>query len=149
MTQLQAAIEVKLGLLDGCLGGGDYASIIVDIEGILYAAIGAIQGCKIGLLGLLTGKFLIIAKLWFGIVISIATHCGRWAGHAEFSLFIGLIAKIDLALKLCLLAIVNIGGLFGGILGICIGLFTQAHIALLVKVKFVMCLGALKIGGYY
>ncbi|EUC58663.1 transmembrane protein, putative [Rhizoctonia solani AG-3 Rhs1AP] len=148
MLQLQAAIAVKLGLLDGCLGGGDYASIILDIEGILYAAIGGIKGCKIGLLGLLTGKLLVIAKIWFGIVISVATHCGQWAGHAEFSVFLGLIVKIDLALKLCLLAIINLGGIFGGFLSICIGLFTQVHIALLAKVNFVLCLGALKIGGY-
>ncbi|GAB1521572.1 hypothetical protein RhiXN_06258 [Rhizoctonia solani] len=148
LTQLQAAIEVKLGLLDGCLGGGDYASIIVDIEGILYAAIGAIQACKIGLFGFLTGKLLIIAKIWFGIVISIATHCGRWAGNVEFEVFLGLIAKIDIALKACLFAIINLGGFFGGFLGICIGLFAKVHVALLVKVKFVMCLGALKLGGY-
>ncbi|CAE6446697.1 unnamed protein product [Rhizoctonia solani] len=148
MTQLQAAIEIKLSLLDGCLGGGDYASIIVDIEGILYAAIGAIKGCQIGLLGLLTGKILIIAKLWFAICISIATHCGKWAGHVEFDVFVGLIAKLDLALKLCLYAIINLGGIFGGLLGICIGLFTKVHIALLAKVNFVLCLGALKIGGY-
>ncbi|CAE6377776.1 hypothetical protein RSOLAG22IIIB_06078 [Rhizoctonia solani] len=148
LLQLQAAIEIKLGLLDGCLGGGDYASIILDIEGLLYAAIGAIANLKIGLFGLLTGKLLVIAKIWFGIVISIATHCGQWAGHAEFEVFLGLIAKLDLALKLCLLTIVNLGGIFGGFLGICIGLFAQVHIALLVKVKFVLCLGALKLGGY-
>ncbi|KAJ1304289.1 hypothetical protein OPQ81_005449 [Rhizoctonia solani] len=148
LTQLQAAIEVKLGLLDGCLGGGDYASVIVDIEGILYAAIGAIKGCQLGLLGLLTGKLMIIAKLWFGICISVATHCGQWAGRGDFEVFLGLIAKIDLALKLCLLAIVNLGGIFGGLLSICIGLFTQAHIALLAKVQFVSCLGVLKLGGY-
>ncbi|CAE6475876.1 hypothetical protein ACGC1H_007263 [Rhizoctonia solani] len=148
LLQLQAAIELKLGLLDGCLGGGDYASIVLDIEGILYAAIGGIKGCKIGLLGLLTGKLLVIAKIWFSIVISIATHCGQWVGHAEFSVFLGLIAKLDLALKLCLFAIINLGGIFGGLLGICIGLFAKVHIALLTKVNFVLCLGALKLGGY-
>ncbi|KAH7339323.1 hypothetical protein B0J17DRAFT_654759 [Rhizoctonia solani] len=134
LLQLQAAIEIKLGLLDGCLSGGDYAAIILDIEGLLYAAIGAIQGIKLGLLGLLTGKLLVIAKIWFAICI--------------FNIFIGLIAKIDVALKLCLYAIINLGGIFGGLLGICIGLFTKVHIALLVKVKFFLCLGALKIGGY-
>ncbi|CAE6535698.1 unnamed protein product [Rhizoctonia solani] len=148
LTQLQPAIEAKLGLLDGCLGGGDYAAIIIDIEGMLYAAIAAIKGCQIGLLGLLTGKILILAKLWFTICISIATHCAKWAAHAEFAVFLGLIAKIDLALKLCLLAIINLGGIFGGFLSICIGLFTKAHIALLAQVKFVGCLGALKLGGY-
>ncbi|CAE6463503.1 unnamed protein product [Rhizoctonia solani] len=122
LLQLQAAIEIKLGLLDGCLSGGDYAAIILDIEGLLYAAIGAIQGIKLGLLGLLTGKLLVIAKIWFAICISIATHCGKWTGHVEFDVFIGLIARIDIALKLCLYAIINLGGLFGGLLGICIGL---------------------------
>ncbi|CAE6462469.1 unnamed protein product [Rhizoctonia solani] len=148
LTQLQAAIEIKLRLLDGCLGGGDYAAILLDIEGLLYAAIGAIQVCKIGLLGFLSGKLLIIAKLWFGIVISIATHCGKWSAHAEFNVFLGLVAKLDLALKLCLYAIINLGGFFGGFLGICIGLFAKVHVALLLKVKFVLCLGALKLGGY-
>ncbi|CAE6498123.1 unnamed protein product [Rhizoctonia solani] len=148
LLQLQAAIEIKLSLLDGCLGGGDYEAIILDIEGLLYAAIGAIQGYKIGLLGLLTGKLLVIAKIWFGIVISIATHCGRWAGHGDFEVFVGLVAKLDLALKLCLFSIVNLGGIFGGFLGICIGLFAKIHIALLLKVKFSLCLGVLKLGGY-
>ncbi|CCO36027.1 hypothetical protein BN14_10149 [Rhizoctonia solani AG-1 IB] len=148
LLQLQAAIEFKLKLLDGCLSGGDYKSIIIDIEGLLYAAIGAIKGYKIGLIGLLTGKLLIIAKIWFAIVISIATHCGKWAGHVDFELFLLLIVKLDIALKLLLLAIINLGGIFGGFLGICIGLFAKVHIALLVKVKFFLCLGALKLGGY-
>jgi hypothetical protein len=96
LLQLQAAIEVKLkflgtsilrtftldvltNILDGCLSGGDYKAIIIDIEGLLYAAIGAIKGYKIGLIGLLTGKLLIIAKIWFAIVIvsSNALLCTR------------------------------------------------------------------------
>ncbi|KDN44398.1 hypothetical protein RSAG8_05445, partial [Rhizoctonia solani AG-8 WAC10335] len=148
LLQLQAAIEIKLSLLDGCLSGGDYEAIILDIEGLLYAAIGGIRGYKIGLFGFLTGKLLIVSKIWFGIVISIATHCGRWAGHVDFEVFVGLVAKIDLALKLCLLTIINLGGFFGGFLGICIGLFAKIHIGLLLKVKFVLCLGALRLGGY-
>ncbi|KAB5591075.1 hypothetical protein CTheo_5487 [Ceratobasidium theobromae] len=148
LLQLQAAIEVKLGLLDGCLGGGDYASIIVDIEGLLYAAIGAIKGCKLGLLGLLTGKLLVIAKIWAGIVISVSTHCGKWYGHADFEVFLGLIAKLDLGLKLCLSSIVGLGGIFGGFTGICVGLFTKVNVNLLLQVKFGLCLGALGLGGY-
>ncbi|KAG8706806.1 hypothetical protein FRC09_002192 [Ceratobasidium sp. 395] len=148
LLQLQAAIEIKLGLLDGCLHGGDYASIILDIEGLLLAAVSAIKGYNIGLLGLLTGKLLVIAKIWFAIVISIATHCSQWYGHPEFGIFLGLIVKLDIALKLCLLSIIKLGGLFGGLLSICVGLFTKVHIALLVKVKFGLCLGALGLGGY-
>ncbi|KAG8683619.1 hypothetical protein FRC08_014177 [Ceratobasidium sp. 394] len=148
LLQLQAAIEIKLGLLDGCLHGGDYAAIIVDIEGLLLAACGAIKDYNLGLLGLLTGKILVIAKIWVAIVISIATHCGKWYGHAEFDIFLGLIVKLDVALKLCLYAIINLGGLLSGLLGICVGLFTQVHIALLVKLKFALCLGALHLGGY-
>ncbi|KAG8742072.1 hypothetical protein FRC10_002055 [Ceratobasidium sp. 414] len=143
MLQLQAAIELKLSLLDGCLHGGDYAAIIVDIEGLLLAACGAIKGYNLGLLGLLTGQLLVVAKIWAAIVISIATHCGKWYGHVEFDIFVGLIVKLDVALKLCLYAIINLGGIFGGFLGICVGLFTKVHIALLVKVKFLLCLGAL------
>ncbi|QRV79046.1 hypothetical protein RhiJN_07061 [Ceratobasidium sp. AG-Ba] len=143
MTELQRAIEYKLSLLDGCLTGGDYATIIYDIHGLLMAACGAIKGYNIGLLGLLTGKLLIIAKIWFAIVISIATHCSKWYGHVEFAVFCELISKIDLALKMCFLAICNLGGIFGGFFGICFGLFTKVHIALLVKVKFYLCLEAL------
>jgi hypothetical protein len=54
---------------DGCLGGGDYAAIILDIEGLLLAACGAIRGYNIDLIGLLTGKLLVIAKIWAAIVI--------------------------------------------------------------------------------
>ncbi|KAF8597897.1 hypothetical protein BDV93DRAFT_512966 [Ceratobasidium sp. AG-I] len=118
LLQLQAAIEYKLSLLDSCLGGGDYAAIIYDIEGLLLAASGAISGYKIGLLGLLTGKLLVIAKIWAAIAI------------------------------LCLLSIVRLGGLFGGFIGICGGLFTKVHIGLLLKIKFGLCLGALGLGGY-
>ncbi|QRV93728.1 hypothetical protein RhiJN_21746 [Ceratobasidium sp. AG-Ba] len=141
--QLQKDIEYKLSLLDGCLGGGDYKTIILDIVGLLYAACDAIKGYNIGLIGLLTGKLLVIAKIWFAIVISIATHCGKWYGHVEFPVFCELIGKIDLALKLYFLAICNLGGIFGGFFGICFGLFTKVHIALLLKVKFYLCLGAL------
>ncbi|KAF8672073.1 hypothetical protein RHS04_07927 [Rhizoctonia solani] len=149
LLQLQAAIEIKLGLLDGCLHGGDYKAIILEIEALLYAAIGAVRGYKIGLLGLLTGKILVIAKIWFAIVIqSIATHCGKWAGHADFEIFLVLIVKLDLALKLLLLAIINLGGILSGLLSIIIGLFAKVHIALLIKVKFFLCLGALRLGGY-
>ncbi|QRV79050.1 hypothetical protein RhiJN_07065 [Ceratobasidium sp. AG-Ba] len=145
MKQVQYVIEIDLAKLDGCLGGGDYVPIIGRIEGTLLAACGAIKGYNIGLIGLLTGKLLIIAKIWFAIVISIATHCGKWYGHVEFAKFCLLIAKVDLALKLCLLAIINLGGIFGGFLGICVGLFTKVHVALLIKVKFILCLGALGI----
>ncbi|QRV93730.1 hypothetical protein RhiJN_21748 [Ceratobasidium sp. AG-Ba] len=145
LLQLQSAIEYKLNLLDGCLDGGDYAAIILDMEGLILAACGAIKGYNIGLLGPLTGKLLVVAKIWAAIVISIATHCGRWYGRVEYPIFCQLIAKIDLALKLCFLAIINLGGIFGGFLGICFGLFTKVHIALLVKVKFFLCLGALGI----
>ncbi|KAG9120443.1 hypothetical protein FRC07_004063 [Ceratobasidium sp. 392] len=122
LLQLQAAIEYKLSLLDGCLGGGDYAAIILDIEGLLLAAVGAIKGYNIGLLGLLTGKLLVIAKIWAAIVISIATHCSQWYGRPEFPVFLGLIVKLDVALKLCLLSIIKLGGIFGGLLGICVSL---------------------------
>ncbi|CAE6467757.1 unnamed protein product [Rhizoctonia solani] len=147
LLQLQAAIEIKLGLLDGCLKSGDYKAVIVDVEGLLYAAVGAIKGYKIDLLGL-TGKLPVIAKIWFAIVTSIATHCGKWAGHADFEVFLALIVKIDHALKDLLLAIINLGGILSGLLSIIIGLFAKVHIALLIKVKFFLCLGALKLGGY-
>ncbi|KAF8597908.1 hypothetical protein BDV93DRAFT_512976 [Ceratobasidium sp. AG-I] len=148
LLQLQQAIEYKLTLLDGCLGGGDYAAIIYDIEGLILAASGAISGYKIGLLGLLTGKLLVIAKIWAAIVISIASHCNKWYGHGDFTILLGLIVKLDIALKLCLLSIVKLGGLFGGFIGICGSLFTQVHIGLLLKIKFSLCLGALGLGGY-
>ena len=53
---------------------------------------------------------------------SIATHCNKWYGHKEFVVLVGLIVKLDAALKLCLLSIVKLGGLFGGFIGICGGL---------------------------
>ena len=53
---------------------------------------------------------------------SIATHCGKWYGHKDFTIILGLIVKLDIALKLCLLSIVKLGGLFGGLIGICGGL---------------------------
>lgn len=54
---------------------------------------------------------------------SIATHCNRWYGHQEFVIFLGLIVKLDSALKLCLLSIINLGGIFGGFIGTCGGLW--------------------------
>lgn len=61
--------RLSVARLDGCLSGGDYAAIILDIEGLLLAACGAIKGYNIGLIGLLTGKLLVIAKIWFEIVV--------------------------------------------------------------------------------
>lgn len=86
LLQLQQAVEFKLALLgmstastysvdllskhtDDCLTGGDYASLIIEIEGMILAANGAIRGYKIGLIELLTGKLLAIAKIWVAIVI--------------------------------------------------------------------------------
>ncbi|KAF8606386.1 hypothetical protein BDV93DRAFT_505947 [Ceratobasidium sp. AG-I] len=93
-------------------------------------------------------KLLVIAKIWAAIIISVANHCSRWYGHREFSTFLSLTIKIDLALKLCLLSIVNLGGFFGRFIGTCGGLFTKVHIALLFKTKFGLCLDALGFGGY-
>ncbi|KAF8606389.1 hypothetical protein BDV93DRAFT_505950 [Ceratobasidium sp. AG-I] len=155
LLQLQQAVEFKLALLDqflkpahtdDCLTGGDYASILLDIEGILLAANGAIRGYQIGLLELVTGKLSVIAKIWADIVVSVATHCSRWSDHHEFKTFLGFIVKIDLALKLCLLSIVNLGGFFGRFIRVCGDLFTDA---LLLKVKFGLYLSALGLGGYY
>ncbi|CAE6533683.1 unnamed protein product [Rhizoctonia solani] len=148
MLLLQKVIEAKLALLDGCLGGGDYAAIIGDIEGSLYAAIGAIKEYHMSMVDFFSGQIMVIAQIWFAIVISVATHCAKWISHAEWAAFVVLAAKMDLALKLCLLAICDLGGAFSGYLAACIALFTQAHIALLSKVQFILCLGAMHLGGY-
>ncbi|QRV93729.1 hypothetical protein RhiJN_21747 [Ceratobasidium sp. AG-Ba] len=148
MNQLQYAINDKLVELDRCMNGGNYGAVMADIEGLLMAACGAIKGYNIGLIGLLTGQVLVIAKIWFAIVISFATHCSKWYGHVEFANLCLYIAKIDLALKSCLLAIINLDGIFGGFLGICIGLFTKVHIALMIKVKLFLCVSALGFNPY-
>ncbi|EUC58664.1 hypothetical protein RSOL_271290 [Rhizoctonia solani AG-3 Rhs1AP] len=123
MLRLQAAINIKLVLLNLCrLKGGDYTPIILDIEGLLCAAIDAIRSCKLGLLDLLTGRLLIIAKIWFSIAISITTYCGRWASNTDFDDFLCLVEKLDLALKNCLCAIFELGGMYGGFYGSCFGL---------------------------
>ncbi|QRV93727.1 hypothetical protein RhiJN_21745 [Ceratobasidium sp. AG-Ba] len=145
LLQFQKHMEIKLIELDGCMKGGNYHKVILEMEQIILVVCGAIKGYKVGLIGLLTGKLLIIAKIWFSIVMSIATHCGKWYGHPEFPAFCLLITKIDAACKLCLLSIINCGGIFGGFLRICIGLFTKAHVAVLLKIKFYSLLGALGI----
>ncbi|KAB5591320.1 hypothetical protein CTheo_5236 [Ceratobasidium theobromae] len=143
MLELERAIKLRLRSLDKCLQIGGYEAVILEIEALLYAAIEGIHGYNIGLLGLLTGKSLIVAKIWARIVILIATHCGKWYGRVEYDVFLGLIARIDLALKLCLEAIIGMGVGFGGLIRICGPLFARAHIALLLRVKFGVCLGFL------
>ncbi|KAB5588861.1 hypothetical protein CTheo_7693 [Ceratobasidium theobromae] len=142
MLQLEHAIRLRLLLLDRSLQFGGYEPVILEIEGLLYAAIGGIQSYNIGVLGLLTGKSLTVARIWARIVVLIATHCGKWYGRVEYDVFLGLTARLDLALKLCLGAMINMGAGFGGLLGVCIPL---AHIALLLRVKFGSCLGFLGI----
>lgn len=61
-------------LLDGCLQSGGYEAVILDIEGLLYAAVGGIRGYRIGLLGLLSGKALTVARIWSAIVIVSPIH---------------------------------------------------------------------------
>ncbi|KAF8759115.1 hypothetical protein RHS01_02895 [Rhizoctonia solani] len=90
--------------------------------------------------GLLNGKIVVIVNLCVSIVIDIASHCGKWSDKPNFDVFLGLIVVIDVALKGLLSAC---GGLLGTILGLIAGLLGGANLALLLKVKFNLCVGIL------
>ncbi|CAE6350491.1 unnamed protein product [Rhizoctonia solani] len=141
LLKLKADIAVKLALLDACYNNGtDPAGVIADIVVLINAAVALILALPKDLLGLLNGKILIIVNLCVSIVVDIASHCGQWSNKPNFDVFLTLIVVIDVALKALLAAI---GGLLGTILGLLAGLLGGANLALLVKVKFNLCIGIL------
>ncbi|GAB1517353.1 hypothetical protein RhiTH_000399 [Rhizoctonia solani] len=141
LVRLKADIAIKLDLLDACYNNGtDPAGIIADIVVLINAAVVLILALPKDLLGLLNGKILIIVNLCVSIVIDIASHCGKWSDKPNFDVFLGLIVVIDVALKGLLSAC---GGLLGTILGLIAGLLGGANLALLLKVKFNLCVGIL------
>ncbi|KAG9074338.1 hypothetical protein FS749_014114 [Ceratobasidium sp. UAMH 11750] len=141
LLKLKADIAIKLGLLDGCYNDGtDPSGIIADIVILINAAVALILACPKDLLGLLNGKILVIVNLCVSIVITIATHCAKWCDKPDYDDFLTLIVVLDVALKGLLSAC---GGLLGTILGLIAGLLGGANLALLIKVKFYLCIGIL------
>ncbi|KAG9118985.1 hypothetical protein FRC07_006223 [Ceratobasidium sp. 392] len=141
LVKLKADIAVKLDLLDGCYDNGtDPSGIIADIAALINAAVALILALPKDLLGLLNGKILVIVNLCVSIVITIATHCAKWGDKAGYDAFLTLCVVIDVALKGLLSAC---GGLLGVILGLIAGLLGGANLALLIKVKFFLCIGIL------
>ncbi|CAE7202373.1 unnamed protein product [Rhizoctonia solani] len=141
LIKLKADINLKLDLLDACYNNGtDPSGIIADIVTLINAAVALILALPKDLLGLLNGKILVIVNLCVSIVIDIASHCGQWSDKPNFDVFLTLIVVIDVALKGLLSAC---GGLLGTILGLVAGLLGGANLALLLKVKFNLCIGIL------
>ncbi|CAE6393310.1 unnamed protein product [Rhizoctonia solani] len=141
LVKLKADIKIKLDLLDGCYNNGtDPAGIIGDIVVLINAAVALILALPKDLLGSLNGKILVIVNLCVGIVIDITTHCGKWSDKPNWDAFLTLIVVIDVALKGLLAAV---GGLLGTILGLLAGLLGGVNLALLIKVKFLLCIGIL------
>ncbi|CCO26314.1 hypothetical protein BN14_00334 [Rhizoctonia solani AG-1 IB] len=141
LVKLKADINLKLDLLDGCYNNGtDPKGIIADIVILINAAVALILALPKDLLGLLNGKILVIVNLCVSIVVDIASHCGKWSDKPDFDVFLGLIVVIDIALKGLLAAV---GGLLGTILGLIAGLLGGVNLALLIKVKFFLCIGIL------
>ncbi|KAG8746583.1 hypothetical protein FRC10_004435 [Ceratobasidium sp. 414] len=141
LVKLKADLDVKLVLLDGCYNtGANPAGIITDIVVIINVAVAAIAGLNTGLLGLLSGNILVIAKLCLTILVTVGTHCAKWGDKAGYDAFLSLCAAIDIALVALLSAC---GGLLGGVLVLVASLSTSANLAILIKVKFTGCLGLL------
>ncbi|KAF8610411.1 hypothetical protein BDV93DRAFT_540201 [Ceratobasidium sp. AG-I] len=141
LVKLKADLAIKLNLLDGCYGSGaDPSGIIADIAALITAAAALIAGLEKDLLGLLNGKILLIVNLCVSIVITVATHCAKWSDKAGYDAFLSLCVVIDVALKALLSAC---GGLVGLLLGLIAGLLGGLNLALLLKVKFFLCLGIL------
>jgi len=141
LLKLKADLAIKLDLLDGCYGSGaDPSGIIADIAALINGAAGLIAGLEKDLLGLLNGKLLLIVNLCVSIVITVATHCAKWSDKAGYDAFLTLCVVIDVALKALLSAC---GGLVGLLLSLVAGLLGGLNLALLLKVKFNLCLGLL------
>ncbi|KAJ1310108.1 hypothetical protein OPQ81_006855 [Rhizoctonia solani] len=141
LVKLKADIKLKLDLLDGCYNNGtDPASIIADIVILINAAVALIVALPKDLLGLLNGKIFVIVNLCVSIVIDIASHCAKWSDKPNFDVFLALIVVIDVALKNLLACVC---GLLGTILGLLGGLLGGSNLALLLKVKFNLCIGIL------
>ncbi|QRW27116.1 hypothetical protein RhiXN_01711 [Rhizoctonia solani] len=129
LVRLKADIAIKLDLLAlRCLlqHGTDPAGIVADIVVLINAAVVLILACLRTCLGLLNGKISSFVNLCVSIVIDIASHCGKWSDKPNF----------DGLLSAC-------GGLLGTILGLIAGLLGGANLALLLKVKFNLCVGIL------
>ncbi|CAE6343267.1 unnamed protein product [Rhizoctonia solani] len=140
LVKLKADIDVQLVLLDKCLETGEKPDgIIIKIEALINVAVAAIVKLDVDLLGLLNGKITIIVNLLVTILISVATHCGKWAtkGAAEFEVFLQLCVKLDVALK-ALLSTCN--GL-GAVLLLLIKVLV--NVSVLLTVKFNLCIGLL------
>ncbi|KAG8685217.1 hypothetical protein FRC11_010932 [Ceratobasidium sp. 423] len=141
LIKLKANIKLKLDLLDACYNNGtDPAGIIADIVVLINAAVDLILAEPKDLLGLLNGKIIVIVNLCVSIVVDIASHCGMWSDKPNFDVFLTLIAAIDVALKGLLSAVC---GLLGTILALLASLLGGANLALLLKVKFNLCIGIL------
>ncbi|CAE6481311.1 hypothetical protein ACGC1H_007343 [Rhizoctonia solani] len=140
LVDLKANIDIQLGLLDKCLETGEKPDgIIIKIEALINVAVAAIVKLDVDLLGLLNGKVTLIVNLLASILISVATHCGKWAskGTAEFEVFLQLCVRLDVALK-ALLSTCN--GL-GAVLLLLVKLLI--NVSILIKVKFNLCIGIL------
>ncbi|KAG9118811.1 hypothetical protein FRC07_006494 [Ceratobasidium sp. 392] len=141
LLKLKADLDIKLSLLDGCYNDGtDPSGVIAEIVALINAAVVLILALPKDLLGLLNGKILVIVNLCVSIVITVATHCAKWSDKAGYDAFLTLCVVIDAALKALLSAC---GGLLGTILGLIAGLLGGANLALLIKVKFFLCIGIL------
>ncbi|QRW15038.1 hypothetical protein RhiLY_14037 [Ceratobasidium sp. AG-Ba] len=139
LADLKIAIGIKLKLLDGCYDNGtDPTEVINAIAALINAAVVLILALPKDLTGLLNGKILVIVNLC--VTIDIATHCAKWSDKAGYDAFLALCVVIDVALKALLSAC---GGLLGTILGLIAGLLGGVNLALLIKVKFLLCIGVL------
>ncbi|KAJ1302417.1 hypothetical protein OPQ81_002736 [Rhizoctonia solani] len=140
LIKLKADVDIQLGLLDKCLETGEKPdAVILKIEELINTAVAAISKLDVDLLGLLNGKITAIVNLLVYILISVATHCGKWVskGAAEFEAFLQLCAKLDVALKALLSTCNGLGALLLVLIKVLVNVTT------LVKVKFNLCIGIL------
>ncbi|KAB5590908.1 hypothetical protein CTheo_5660 [Ceratobasidium theobromae] len=140
LVQLQADINIQLGLLDKCLEDGtNPTNVIVKIEALINAAVALIVKLDVDLLGLLNGRITLIVNLLVSILISVATHCSKWAvkGAAEFEVFLQLCVRLDVALKALLSTCNGLGALLLALIRILI------NVSVLVSVRFNLCIGLL------
>ncbi|CAE6346291.1 unnamed protein product [Rhizoctonia solani] len=142
LVKLKADIDIQLGLLDKCLEAGEKPDgIIIKIEALINVAVAAIVKLDVDLLGLLNGKITVIVNLLVAIVISVATHCGKWAskGAVEFDIFLQLCVKLDVALAALLSTCNGLGAVLLVLIKVLINL------SILVKVNFTSCIGILSV----
>ncbi|KAG9121413.1 hypothetical protein FRC07_002638 [Ceratobasidium sp. 392] len=139
LLKLFADIQLKLTLLDGDYHDGtNPAGIIADIAALINAAVVLLAALPADLLAL--SSIYNVAKTIADIIIAIVIQFGKWNDKSDWDRFLTVIVVVDDALK----ALISVfDGPLGSIIGLLVGLLSSIHLALLVKLKFVLTIAAL------